>query len=133
MKIIIEGAGQVGSHLAKMLSSEGSEITVIDNDPERLRALMGRGVTNETELYKKVLNDGYNLAEEVFTRSKVAKNEVLATGKMTIVENNLNISITFIRRKTQQPDCFILVHFNIDSSQITHTKKKICTCISLLA
>ena len=40
MKIIIEGAGQVGSHLAKMLSSEGSEITVIDNDPERLRALM---------------------------------------------------------------------------------------------
>ncbi len=40
MKIIIEGAGQVGSHLAKMLSAEGSEITVIDNDPERIRALM---------------------------------------------------------------------------------------------
>ena len=40
MKIIIEGAGQVGSHLAKMLSSEGGEITVIDNDPERIRALM---------------------------------------------------------------------------------------------
>ena len=40
MKIIIEGAGQVGSHLAKMLSQEGSEITVIDNDPERIRALM---------------------------------------------------------------------------------------------
>ena len=40
MKIIIEGAGQVGSHLAKMLSQEGSEITVIDNDPERIRTLM---------------------------------------------------------------------------------------------
>ena len=40
MKIIIEGAGQVGSHLAKMLSAEGSEITVIDNDPERIRTLM---------------------------------------------------------------------------------------------
>ena len=40
MKIIIEGAGQVGSHLAKMLSAEGSEITVIDPDPERIRALM---------------------------------------------------------------------------------------------
>ena len=40
MKIIIEGAGQVGSHLAKMLSQEGSEITVIDNDPERIRGLM---------------------------------------------------------------------------------------------
>lgn len=40
MKIIIEGAGQVGSHLAKLLSAEGNEITVIDNDPERIRALI---------------------------------------------------------------------------------------------
>ena len=39
MKIIIEGAGQVGSHLAKMLSAEGSDITVIDPDADRLRAL----------------------------------------------------------------------------------------------
>ena len=35
MKIIIEGAGQVGAHLAKMLSNESNEITVIDPDPER--------------------------------------------------------------------------------------------------
>ena len=39
MKIIIEGAGQVGAHLAKMLSNESNEITVIDPDPERIRAL----------------------------------------------------------------------------------------------
>lgn len=39
MKIIIEGAGQVGSHLAKMLSQEGSEITVIDEDSARIRQL----------------------------------------------------------------------------------------------
>ena len=39
MKIVIEGAGQVGSHLAKMLSAEGSDITVIDDDPERIRTL----------------------------------------------------------------------------------------------
>ena len=32
MKIIIEGAGQVGSHLAKMLSHEGGDITVIDDN-----------------------------------------------------------------------------------------------------
>ena len=36
MRIIIVGAGEVGSHLAKMLSSEGSEITVVDKDPQRL-------------------------------------------------------------------------------------------------
>ena len=39
MKIVIAGAGEVGSHLAKMLSNEQNEITVIDSDNERLEAL----------------------------------------------------------------------------------------------
>lgn len=39
MKIIIAGAGEVGSHLAKLLSNESNEITVIDSNPERLEAL----------------------------------------------------------------------------------------------
>ncbi|MDE5955323.1 MAG: NAD-binding protein, partial [Bacteroidales bacterium] len=39
MKIVISGAGEVGSHLAKMLSSEANDITVIDSDQERLEAL----------------------------------------------------------------------------------------------
>lgn len=39
MKIVIAGAGEVGSHLAKMLSNESNEITVIDIDYERLEAL----------------------------------------------------------------------------------------------
>jgi len=39
MKIIIEGAGQVGSHLAKMLSQESNDLTVIDEDSERIRKL----------------------------------------------------------------------------------------------
>ena len=39
MRIVIEGAGQVGSHLAKMLSREANEITVIDSDAKRLSQL----------------------------------------------------------------------------------------------
>jgi trk system potassium uptake protein TrkA len=39
MKIIIAGAGEVGSHLAKMLSNESNEITVIDKNAERLQNL----------------------------------------------------------------------------------------------
>ena len=39
MKIIIAGAGEVGSHLAKMLSGEDNEITVIDISQERLDTL----------------------------------------------------------------------------------------------
>ena len=39
MKIVIEGAGEIGSHLAKMLRAEANEVTVIDNDARRLSAL----------------------------------------------------------------------------------------------
>ena len=39
MKIIIEGAGEVGSHLAKMLRAEANEVTVIDDDSARITAL----------------------------------------------------------------------------------------------
>lgn len=39
MKIIIAGAGEVGSHLATMLSNEYHDITVIDDEPKRLESL----------------------------------------------------------------------------------------------
>jgi len=39
MKIIIAGAGEVGSHLAKMLSEASYDITVIDPDSARLKEL----------------------------------------------------------------------------------------------
>ena len=42
MKIIILGAGQVGSSLASELSSEANDITVIDTDTVRLRDLSDR-------------------------------------------------------------------------------------------
>lgn len=36
MKIIIAGAGEVGTHLAKMLSNEDQDIVLLDNDQARL-------------------------------------------------------------------------------------------------
>lgn len=39
MRIIIAGAGEVGSHLAKMLAYESHEITIIDADHRRLEEL----------------------------------------------------------------------------------------------
>ena len=36
MKIIIAGAGEVGTHLAKMLSNEDQDIILLDNDQSRL-------------------------------------------------------------------------------------------------
>ena len=39
MKIVISGIGEMGSHLARMLSGSGSEITVIDSDAKALNEL----------------------------------------------------------------------------------------------
>lgn len=39
MKIIIAGAGEVGSHLAKMLSNEDQDIILIDSDQQKLNLI----------------------------------------------------------------------------------------------
>jgi trk system potassium uptake protein len=41
MRIIIAGAGEVGTHLAKLLSNENHEIILIDNEEERLKPIAG--------------------------------------------------------------------------------------------
>lgn len=69
-------------------------IKVKINQSERLRALTRAGVQNQ-QMYEYVMNDGIRLADQVFTRSKVAKNELLATGKVTIKENDLNLTVDY--------------------------------------
>ena len=69
-------------------------IKVKINQSERMRALLRAGVQND-DMYDYVINDGLRLADQVVTRSKVAKNELLATGKVTIKENNLDLTIDY--------------------------------------
>jgi len=69
-------------------------IKVKINQSERMRALLRSGVKND-DLYDYVLNDGIRLADQVVTRSKVAKNEMLATGQITIKENNLDLVVDY--------------------------------------
>ncbi len=69
-------------------------IKVKINQSERMRALLRSGV-KEDALYDYVIRDGARLAEQVFTRSKVAKNELMATGRVTIKENNLDLTVDY--------------------------------------
>lgn len=39
MKIVIVGAGEVGTHLARMLSKENHDIILLDEDPEKLQRI----------------------------------------------------------------------------------------------
>lgn len=69
-------------------------IKVKIDQSERMRALLRSGVQND-QLYDYVINDGIRLAEQVITRTKVAKNELMATGKVTIKENNLDLTVDY--------------------------------------
>lgn len=70
-------------------------IKVKINQSERMRALLRTGVQGDTALYDYVINDGVRLADQVVTRTKVAKNELLATGQITIKENNLDLTVDY--------------------------------------
>lgn len=65
------------------------------NQSERMRALLRSGVQNDSAMYDYVVNDGVRLAEQIVTRTKVAKNELLATGQVTIKENNLDLTVDY--------------------------------------
>lgn len=70
-------------------------IKVKINQSERMRALLRSGVNGGEKLYDYVINDGVRLAEQVITRTKVAKNELLATGQITIKENDLDLTVDY--------------------------------------
>lgn len=69
-------------------------IKVKINQSERMRALLRSGVRQDA-LYDYVIRDGVRLADQVVTRTKAAKNELMATGKVTIKENNLDLTVDY--------------------------------------
>ena len=71
------------------------------NQSERFRQYMQSGVIHESEQYDYVMKDGIRLGEEVITRTVVANYELLATGQVTIKENNLDITVDYGVKSTQ--------------------------------
>lgn len=70
-------------------------IKVKINQSERMRELLRSGVSGDHALADYVLQDGVRLADQVVTRTKVAKNELMAKGKVTIAENNLDLTVDY--------------------------------------
>lgn len=84
-------------------------IKVKQNQSERLRALEQSGVTIDDDLYRYTVEDVTRLATQVFTRAKVGLNEVLATGKMTIAENGVGLTIDYGLTKEQTEDLTLTI------------------------
>lgn len=91
MKIVIAGAGEVGSHLAKMLSSnQANIITVIDGDPERL--------ANVAENYD-VLTVNGNPTSITMLKEAGAVNADLFIAVCPAAEQDINIVSAIIAKK----------------------------------
>ena len=69
MKIIIAGAGDVGSHLAKLLSSESHDIYLIDENEERLSA-----VSSQTDVFT-IIGDAKSV--ELMDRKLISSSDLL--------------------------------------------------------
>ncbi len=65
------------------------------NQTERVRLLTESGVYKDDAIVRYVFDDMRMMADAVKTRTEVAKMEVLSTGKMTIKENNLDLTIDY--------------------------------------
>ena len=76
-------------------SVEKGLIKVKINQSEALRQFNPDRTKTDQQIYDYVMNDGLRLAEQIVTRTKVAKNELLATGKVTIKENDLDLTVDY--------------------------------------
>ncbi len=116
MNVLIVGLGEVGTHLAKVLSQEGKAVTVLDSDPHRLRhvsesldvrAILGDGSRPDfldkadaaaADLLLAVSNDdNVNMLTCLFGRRMGAKKTVLRVKDLSSIRRNR----TFFRRNLQ--------------------------------
>lgn len=100
MRIVIAGAGEVGTHLAKMLSNEEHELIVIDNDIDRLKAVSGaldvltlEGNANSISLLKEAkiskadLFIGVTFSEDVNINSAILSKRLGAKKTIARIDN----------------------------------------------
>lgn len=65
------------------------------NQSERIKMLINKGVPDNDGLIRWVFDDMARLAEDVVTRTLVAKGQLLSTGKIKIKENNVDMEIDY--------------------------------------
>lgn len=82
MKVVIAGAGEVGTHLARMLSREAHDIVLMDDDPEKLAKISNEvdllTVTGSAHSFTDLKETGLNNAELFIAVTPSEERNVLA-------------------------------------------------------
>ncbi|MDR1859483.1 MAG: Trk system potassium transporter TrkA [Bacteroidales bacterium] len=82
MKIVIAGAGEVGTHLAKMLSNEEHDIVLLDDDPEKLQVISNQvdllTVTGHANSFRDLKDAGIAKADLLIAVTPYEERNVMA-------------------------------------------------------
>jgi len=97
MKVVIAGAGEVGTHLARMLSRENHDIVLLDDDPEKLiqisREVDLLTVTGSAHSFSDLKQTGLNKADLFIAVTPSEERNVLACS----MANYLGVGRTIAR------------------------------------
>lgn len=92
----LDAEAEIGSRpTASVITVEKLLIKRKINMSERVRLLRDHGVVQNNEILDYIYDDMGRLAEGVKTRTEVAKQELLSSGKITIDENHVDAAIDF--------------------------------------
>ena len=129
MRIVIIGAGEVGFHVAKALSQEDFDITVIDNDPEKCRrasenldviVVQGNGASP-----KNLVEANVDKADYVFALTRIDEVNLIASQQARQLGANKVIARL---RNQQYSDASSIIKpekFGIDL--VIHPEKEACS------
>jgi trk system potassium uptake protein len=82
MKVVIAGAGEVGTHLARMLSNENHDIVLLDDSPEKLGKISGEvdlmSVTGSAHSFQDLKQTGLAKADLFIAVTPFEERNVLA-------------------------------------------------------
>ena len=121
MRIVILGAGQVGSSVAENLVSEANDITIVDTNPERLRQLQDRldlRVVNGNAAHPAVLEQaGARDADMILAVTQSDETNMVAC-KLAATMFNIPTKIARIRSADylSHPEIFAPENFAVDAA-----------------
>jgi trk system potassium uptake protein TrkA len=128
MRIVIIGVGEVGFHVAKALSQEDFDITVIDNDPEKCRrasehldvlVVQGNGASP-----KNLVEANVDKADYVFALTRIDEVNLIASQQARQLGANKVIARLRNQQYSDANSIFKAEKFGVDL--VIHPEKEAC-------
>ena len=153
MKVVIDGAGEIGSHLAKLFFREGNDVAVIDDEKSRLEALsasvdiepvegdptsikaLTEAQVNKADLFIAVypyVQQEVNIVAALFAKSMGAKTVVARTKNLELLSSknrqllkNMGLDMPLCPEKIAAEQVVSQLRYNASSDSMDFAKGKL--------